>query len=281
VQAFRTIAGAEQLQEEREGVKNAPSTAGPNATAAPDVTSLRQSNFVAVVFGDIAPLNLEFAREAVQEFLKSDTLPNTYVSIYRAGRTLTVARFYTDDKDLLAKSADAIAKGLHTEDGLNTQAAVVGSAYSNLQAVANNVLASPTADRATQDAVRNAILNPLPIIARDPLFARDASSQDASFVLGNAILAQARIENGIRFATSLAEGMNTIDSLREIVRGQETLPGRKLVLYLADGLNLPVNRRDAFDNLVSYANRAGVAFYAVDTGGNNVYDPMVRSLAEQ
>lgn len=281
VHVFHAIQGAEELQTERDVSRSASAdTTGSNHSTA-SVTSLHQLNFVAVVFGDIAPLNLEFARQAVQEFLKSDNLPNTYVSIYRLGRTLTVARFYTDDKDVLAKSVDSIAKGLHTDDGLGTQAAVVGGAYSSLQAIASNLLSLPNTTLATQDAVRNALLNPLPTIARDPLFARDASSQDASFVLGNAILAQAKLENGIRFAASLSEGMNTIDSLREVVRGQESLPGRKLVLYLADGLTLPMNRRDAFENLLSYANRAGVAFYAVDTRGLNIEDPMMRSLAEQ
>ena len=76
-----------------------------------------------------------------------------------------MARFYTDDKELLAKSVDSIAKGLHTDDGLGTNAAVTGAAYSSLQAVANNLLNSPNVNQATQDAVRNALLNPLPTIA--------------------------------------------------------------------------------------------------------------------
>jgi len=281
IRAFHAVAGAEELQTERDGNRNAPASPDATTGSPSSVTPLHQMNFVAIVFGDIAPLNLEFARQAVQEFLKSDNLPNTYVSIYRLGRTLTVARFYTDDKELLSKSVDSIARGLHTDDGLGTNTAVVGGAYSSLQAVANNLLNSPNTTLAEQEAVRNAVLNPLPTIARDPLLARDTSALDASFVLGSAILAQARIENGIRFATSLSEGMNTIDSLHEIVRGQENLPGRKLVLYLADGLSLPMNRRDAVDNLISYANRAGVAFYGVDTRGLNIEDPMMRSLAEQ
>lgn len=282
INAFRSIEGPEQLQTERNLVKsvNASSTLAGSAGSAGPATSLRQLNFVAIVFADIAPLNLEFAREAVLEFLKSDNLPNTYVSIYRLGRTLTVARVYTDDKELLTKSVDGVAKGVHTDDGLGVQASVVAGAYASLQAAADNLLSSPQSNQVTQTAVRNAILNPLPTIARDPLFARDAASQDVSVTLGSAILAQARIENGIRFATSLANGMNTLDSLHEIVRSQETLPGRKLVLYLSDGLDLPMNRRDAIDNLISYANRAGVAFYAVDTRGLNVEDPMMRSLAE-
>jgi VWFA-related protein len=280
INAFRNIEGAEQLQTERRVAKNASAAPVQLIDSPATVKSLRQVNFVAIVFADIAPLNVEFAREAVLEFLKSDNLPNTYVSIYRLGRILNVARFYTDDKELLAKSVDGVAKGLHTDDGLGTQATVVAGAYSSLQATADNLLSSAQSNQVTQTAVRNAILNPLPTIARDPLFARDAASQDVSVTLGNALLAQARIENGIRFARSLANGMDALDSLHEIVRSQETLPGRKVVLYLSDGLGLPMNRRDAIDNLISYANRAGVAIYAVDTRGLNIEDPMMRSLSE-
>ncbi|SPE25539.1 exported hypothetical protein [Acidobacteriia bacterium SbA2] len=279
--AFHGVEGSAQLQTERDLAKNAPAAPLAPGVSPSSLTSLRQVNFVAIVFADVAPLNLEFARSAVMEFLKSDNLPNTYVSIYRLGRTLKLTRVYTDDKPLLTRSVDAVAKGLHTDDGIDTQATVVAGSYSSLQATANNLLNSPGATLATQTAVQNAVLNPMPTIARDPLFARDAASQDVSFTLGSAILAQARVENGIRFAKSLSDGMSALDSLHEVVRSQESLPGRKVVIYLSDGLALPMNRRDAIDNLISYANRSGVAFYAVDTRGLNIEDPMMRSLSEQ
>ena len=49
-------------------------------------------------FSQIAPLNLEFAHQAVLEFLKSGALPNTYVTIYRLDRSLKVIQPYTADK---------------------------------------------------------------------------------------------------------------------------------------------------------------------------------------
>ena len=283
---FRDVQGAEQiLAEKGEAQASAKAgTLGPRGTgarvAAPESRSLHQMNFVAVVLGNIAPLNLEFAREAVQDFLNSGSLPNTYVSIYRLNRSLRVVQYYTANKELLLKAVATGAKGLYTDGGLGVNATVTAAAYSTLQAEAENLLSSPGLDQATIDAVHNALLHPEPIIAQDPLFARNASAQDASFELGNAIVAQARIENGIRFAASLSEGMDTLDALREIVRSQESLPGRKVVLYLSDGLTFPVNRRDAIDALISYANRAGVSFYGVDTRGLNVQDPMMQSLAE-
>jgi hypothetical protein len=99
--------------------------------------------------------------------------------------------------------------------------------------------------------------------------------------LGNAILTQAALVKGLRFATSLSDGMDAMDSLHQLVRSEELLPGRKVVLYLADGLTFPVDRRDAVDNLISYANRSGVSFYTIDTRGLNLEDPMMQALAAQ
>jgi len=75
--------------------------------------------------------------------------------------------------------------------------------------------------------------------------------------------------------------MDAMDSLHELVRSEELLPGRKVVLYLADGLTFPINRRDAVDNLIGYANRSGVSFYTIDTRGLNVENPMMQGLAAQ
>jgi hypothetical protein len=72
-----------------------------------------------------------------------------------------------------------------------------------------------------------------------------------------------------------------MDALHALVESQEKLPGRKVVLYLSDGLQLPMNRREVVNDLISYANQSGVSFYTVDTRGLNVEDPMMEALAAQ
>ena len=279
VRVFRSIQGSEQLEAERSDA-GAAKTPAPAKTPHP-LNTLRQVNFVTVVFAGIAPLNLEFARRAVLEFLKSDNLPNTYVTIYRLDRSLQVVLPYTNDKDSLAKAVDAATKGLRGGGELNVSASVASSALATLNATSENILAAPQTLAATAQAVQNTQANPLVAIAHDPLFAANAASQDVSVQLGNAILTQAALVRGLRFATSLSDGMDAMDSLHQLVHSEELLPGRKVVLYLADGLAFPINRRDAVDNLISYANRSGVSFYTVDTRGLNVEDPMMQALAAQ
>jgi VWFA-related protein len=284
---FRNVLGSEQLETERTAAGTRTSTAPARSGETPrtetprPLNSMRQVNFVSVVLAQIAPLNLEFARRAVQEFLKSDNLPNTYVTIYRLDRSLAVMQPYTTDKDTLAKAVDAATKGLRGNSESTTSALVADSVVASMQAYAENILASPGTSQATAQAVQAALSNPIPGIIKDPLWAANASSQDASVTLGTALLTQADMVRGLRFANSLSNGMDAMDSLHQLVSGEEKLPGRKVILYLADGLQFPVNRRDAIDNLISHANRSGVSFYTIDTRGLNMDDPVMPALAMQ
>jgi len=283
IRVFHNVHGQEQLETER-GAAGAQESPAPNKRSGDDphpLNSMRQVNFVSIVFAEIAPLNLEFARRAVQEFLKSDNLPNTYVTLYRLNRSLQVIQPYTSDKDSLSKAVDTATKGLRGGSDLNVNSSVASSAIAALNASADNIPASPSAGPATVQAVQNTLANPLASIAIDPLFAANAASQDVSLQLGNALLAQAGLVKGLRFASSLSDGMDAMDSLHQLVRSEENLPGRKVILYVADGLAFPINRRDAVDNLISYANRSGVSFYTIDTRGLNVEDPMMEALAAQ
>lgn len=289
ISAFRNVQGAEQLRHEEASEKSHSSSPSPvfAAAAKAATTALPELNFVSVVFAQIAPLNLQFAREAVQEFLKSDTLPNTYVTIYRLDRSLQVVQPYTADNETLVKAVDAATKGVNGAGGLGTAAAVASALNTTVQANVAN-LTTPVSGSSLQAlspqqalAAQDLILNPTPAIVIDPLWARNAASQDASLAVGNALVAQAQIATGLRFAESLSNGMDAMDALRELVRVQSKLPGRKVVLYLADGLTLPMDRRDVVNSVLSYANQMEVAFYAVDTRGLSTDDPLMQSLSDQ
>jgi VWFA-related protein len=298
INAFHNIGGAEQLKTEQELEANtapvaptnvasapaaktpAPNKAAPKNTASHSQNRLAQLNFVSIVFAQISPLNMPFAHEAVQEFLKSDNLPNTYVTVYSLTHQLEMVQPYTSDKAVLAKAVDAAAKGIRL-GGLDINAQAASGANSNVQAVASNLLADPNLGVGQATAVKNAALAPMSSIAIDPLWMRNAASQDVSITLGNALLTQADLVKGIRFSDSLSNGMSNMDALHAMVHSQERLPGRKVVLYLADGLMFPVNRRDVVDQLISYSNRSGVSFYTVDTRGLSVDDAITKSLAEQ
>src|ERR1019366_4858795 len=128
-------------------------------------------------------------------------------------RNMQVMQPYTSDKDVLAKAVDLATKGLRGGGTLNVNATVASSALATLNATTENILAAPQTLATTAQAVQNAQANPLVAIAHDPLFAANAASQDVSLQLGNAMLAQAGLVKGLRFATSLSDGMDAMDSL--------------------------------------------------------------------
>jgi VWFA-related protein len=280
INAFRNVQGAEQLKTEEELVKNNPGAASSEARKKPS-TSLRELNFVSVVFGQIAPLNLEFAREAVLEFLKSGRLPNTYVTVYRLDRSLQLVQPYTSDNASLVKAVNTAAKGVTSGGDVSASTGVASALDTTVQANVANLIASPLVSQSQAQAAPNLLLDPTPAIVTDPLWARNAASQDVSVALGTALLAQAKIATGLRFSESLSNGMDAMDTVRELVRVQSRLPGRKVVLYLADGLSLPMDRRDVVNSVISYANQMEVAFYAVDSRGLSAEDPLAQSLSDQ
>jgi VWFA-related protein len=111
VKHFRLVGGAEELQSERESVQTASASDKNGSTLLQPQQRLKQPNFVSVVLAPIAPLNREFAREAVLDFLKSDSLPNTFVTVYTASHGLTLVQPYTADKTILTAAVDKVARG--------------------------------------------------------------------------------------------------------------------------------------------------------------------------
>lgn len=280
IKVFRDVKGEEQLQAEQNDARLQASQPANGSDLAHPLNTLRQVNFVSVVFAQIAPLNLDFARRAVLEFLKSDNLPNTYVTIYRLDVNLHLVRAYTSDRASLEKAVDAATRGLYVKDDLDLQGSIAGGVEATVAASvdsanANPITAAPNINSgsAVQEDAIGGIVN-------STLWARNAAAQDASVSLGNALVTQAHLANGMRFLDSLVDGMDAMDSLHALVHSQVSLPGRKVVLYLADGLAFPVNRREVVDQLIGYANRSGVTFYTIDTRGLSTEDPMTKSLSD-
>ena len=270
IKHFQLAQGAEELQSERKDVAKTAEKGSQSVSPAHQET-LKQLNFVSIVFAPTAPLNREFAREAVLDFLKSDTLPNTYVTIYSMGNTLQLVQPYTADKDTLMAAVNKVSKGISSKTGSDASTAVASSAIATT--LGNAPVPSESAG-STTDPMLGEFSG---AIGKSPLWARNAGAQDTSVTLGAALEAQGLLAMATRFDSSQA--MATMDALRRLIQSQQRLPGRKVVLYLSDGLSFPADRREVVDNLISLANRTGVTFYTVDTRGLSSEDETISGLA--
>ncbi len=67
------------------------------------------------------------------------------------------------------------------------------------------------------------------------------------------------------------QGYATVNSLMELVAELSSFPGRKNVVFFAEGLALPDAVMPRFQSLVAMANRANVSFYTIDAAGLRVH----------
>src|SRR4029079_17735305 len=63
------------------------------------------------------------------------------------------------------------------------------------------------------------------------------------------------------------QGFATTDALHAVIGGLSQLPGRKSLVFFAEGLALPEAVMPQFQGLVAAANRANVSIYTIDSAG--------------
>ena len=76
------------------------------------------------------------------------------------------------------------------------------------------------------------------------------------------------------------QGYATTQALLAIVTSMRLLPGRKSIVFFAEGLQLPTAVLKDFEAVVSTANSANVAIYAVDAAGLRVHSDQIRAMKE-
>ncbi len=263
VNEFRFVGGHEQMAAEESAAKA--DGARSDGPAAPN--TLRETNYVSIVLAPMAGENLAFARQAILGFLKAELLPNTLVTVYQQDVRLRLIQPYTHDVALLDRATESATRMQPGRAG--SDAATVFTTQNSTLALGGGATAGPGANPMAQPS----------LAVNDPTFQRFAGTLDASTPGGAAIQAQAELENRFRFMDSSIGGMTLADSLGELIRSQARLQGRKIVLYLGDGLALPAGRPEIFERLISEANRSGVTFYTVDTRGLTISDPRTASIA--
>ena len=167
------------------------------------------------------------AKQAVEELLKNDLGPDTWIAVFRLGLQMWTVQPFTKDLALVRQAVDKAASS------------------------ADLALAAP--DQAARTGVAEAM-------AQLQQGKGDPAEISRAEVLGRII------RQGDRLLRQQQEG-SALYFLMALAKGQATAPGRKSVLYFTGGLTVSVNLSDFFKSTQSEANRAHVAFYAVDVSG--------------
>lgn len=213
---------------------------------------LRQLRLVTVAFaGSMSQDGKRNAMKAVNELISGAEAQNEFYAVVLINNSLTVLQPFTKDKEALKKAAEHAIAGLSSakyiaeSQGIKNQLrSILGP--DNGQSMRAQITAMQGQTSATP-------ANTAPDVGN----------------IVNAKMAQVMLDMLQFDETMTGDEWDRLKifSLLSLVRGQMTLPGRKTLLYITEGMHVPDFLEEAFRNITSAANRANVSIYPIDPRG--------------
>jgi VWFA-related protein len=227
--------GVRQTIEGFKRVETLPPAAEVGAPARPEAA--RQLSLVTLVFDQLGETGRRQAQRAAEALLEKGLRANTYVAVFRVDQRLAMMQAFTND---LAKLKEAISRSTSgTFVGVTDEKAALEQALAELGRTEGLASASGPG----------------------------VASQGGGF----AARAQAQaLANMLRMASELQRqqmGTTSLYPLMALVKGQQTLAGRKTLVYLTERLEVPPSLDAVFRSVISEANRANVSVYTIDARG--------------
>jgi|HubBroStandDraft_1064217.scaffolds.fasta_scaffold04505_2 VWFA-related protein len=207
------------------------------AGATTKLDPLRQLRLVTLAFEAMDdPTQRKTARTGALDLVKGEQGGNVFYSVVVIDSRLLVLQPFTSDKDALVKAIDDATSG-YAVTKLLPESERIKSDLQRYQAGQTPSQPAPGGAGAGDAAVQARLVSVmLDMLRMDAAMA----SQDARL---------------------------SLNALESLVRGLQSMPGRKSVLYFSTGMTLTPELDAIFRNLTSMANRANVTFYSVDTRG--------------
>jgi VWFA-related protein len=215
-------------------------------TAATQVNSTREPNFVSIIFDEIGPDSRRNAEEAATDFLSQQFEENTYAAVFGLNLRMNALQGFTNDRAALARAVHLAVTG-NSQELAQATASVLNETNYAITGGPSGISLTPGLD-----------LSQRPDISTSG--AAQAPFSEAQQYMAQMITAQ-------RDMASYGIGMKVLTSMMLLVKYESALPGRKTVLYLSDGLVKPPDRQDYMKAVISAANRGNISFYCIDVRG--------------
>jgi VWFA-related protein len=244
LKSFRFV-GAREAQ-----TRNAGATAGAAAPATRSTRPLHAVNLICLVLHNLDPASRPQAIEAVQEFLRNELPPDTYVGLFLLDDAITPIFPFTKDRAEISRAA-ADAFRLHALDFGRASEALVSA--DPMQVIIDTVTDTVAHTSTTTVRVAGGEVSKTVITG-----AEVNTSPGANIMRG----AQA----GERRDFAELTGMRATDQIITMLDRLGPLPGRKSVLLVSNGL-LTTGDPDRFDAILAKANKSDVTVYAMDVAG--------------
>jgi VWFA-related protein len=251
IRGFRLVSGPETPPPQEPaaaGTKVEPASIHKAGSASGPLHTL---HLICIVFQNLDLNTKKYAVEAVQEFLKEELPPGTWVAIFNLDQNLTVLQNFTANRDELLRAARNASTGT-TLNFVGVAQAIL-SAQPNVVTVTMSGTPGPGGSVSVTEDLTGGDLNPYAI--------NDASvSNDIGASLQRGELVQQRRVFG------MIEGMRQTDQIIMMIDQLGKLPGRKTVLLLSPGL-MTTGDPERFDSILNKANRSDVTVYSIDVNG--------------
>jgi VWFA-related protein len=219
----------------------------PPAAPISKMRTLREATVVSFVVGSLNPEGRKSAREAVQEFVKNDLHPNTFVGVFVLGYVgVQPVQTYTNDGKLILAAMERVV-GTEGQRIINEPDLLPD----NLEAADT----APLGPTSTAHLERNSNLEGKQVTASVPGPAAD-------------IAAEADLMQTYWIDQSLDaydSSMRELLGIKHFAQAQARIPGRKLLFLFAGGLIVHPETVQVLNSAISVANRSQVTIYSVDT----------------
>jgi VWFA-related protein len=234
--SFRLVQGAEAISQTGATTKLDP---------------LRQLRLVTLAFDAMGdPTQRKTARTGATDLVKGDQGSNVFYSVVVIDTRLMVLQPFTSDKDALVKAINDATSG--------SSSAKLAPESDRIKSDLRRYLAGQNG----ADQAGNLLAAANQTAAQAPAGA-GAGGAAVQAKLASVMLDMLRMDAAI----SSQDARLDLNALESLVRGLQSMPGRKSVLYFTWGMYLTPELDAIFRNLTSMANRANVTFYSVSTAG--------------
>lgn len=202
--------------------------------------------FVALVFDRLSPEGRYLAWKGAQAYLSTQH-EDDFAGVFLADLSLVTIQTYTNDRlKLAAALKDVTSRATSRFD--------------------RDAIRAPGKSLSDGDSDAS-----VPIVASPESPGRPIAGGGVTGI-GPRIIAMTGISDSLwkRMAMN-QQGFATTNALLALIGGLGTLPGRKTIVFFAEGLAIPEAVLPHFQSVITSANRANVSIYAIDAAGLKVH----------
>ncbi len=222
------------------------------AASSESPTSVGKPTFVALVFDRLSPESRALAHKGALAYLES-ARPDDFAGVFLIDLDIETIQTYTNDRARVQRAIDEAASRATTTFNRN----------------ANRVYPTAFGDRHPATSPTTSAEEHGPPDPQTRQAMTDEVRKDT--ITGRILRMAERMERSYEAMVRDEQGFATTNGLLALIDALGVLPGRKTVVFFADGLAIPPNVQVRFDSVVATANRANVSVYTVDSAGLRVH----------